>query len=257
MQRQGRVEKTFVVLSMGQLSHPTFRAEWAHLLVDMEDAGIDPLSDTTLFRRYLPDPSPGSKLAFCRMWTLDPSGPLWKPRTWEEVAQCIGVEFDTRIVVPVLSAWRALHGALPEEGGRQSRRKHECSGRTSPLSHQGDRNAQHHSSVAMGWAVHSGLPQPGRDGGSPGGGAASSVSPRGSMKSVPCMFGATCGQLIQRGASACDFSHAETPASPQAAGAKGLRRRERRLPAEGYRPSAPIKQWPFRQYQGPSEIKFP
>lgn len=59
MLRQGQVEKGFDNLSRGRMYHSTFRAGWEHLLVDMEDAGIVPLSGNTLFRRW------ASSIPFC------------------------------------------------------------------------------------------------------------------------------------------------------------------------------------------------
>lgn len=52
LQRQRRFEKAFGDLSRGRMSHSTARAEWEHLLLEMEDSGIGPSSHTTLFRRY-------------------------------------------------------------------------------------------------------------------------------------------------------------------------------------------------------------
>lgn len=63
MQRQGQVRKAFDDLSMGRMSHSTFWAQWEHLVVDMEVAGIDPWSDNTLFGWCLSELSPGLKHA--------------------------------------------------------------------------------------------------------------------------------------------------------------------------------------------------
>lgn len=63
MQRQGRVEKAFEDFSVGRMSHLTFQAERAHLLVEMERTRIDPLSETMRFRRHLSKMSPDLKRA--------------------------------------------------------------------------------------------------------------------------------------------------------------------------------------------------
>lgn len=75
MERQTMVEESFDDLSPGRMSHSTSQAKWEHLLVGMEGAGIDPLSDKTPFRRYLSNTLPDLNHAvLSHMWALDPCG---------------------------------------------------------------------------------------------------------------------------------------------------------------------------------------
>lgn len=114
--------------------------------------------------------------------------------------------------MPVLSAHRPTHGALPEGGRGHPVREREARGGLAP---------QNHSFAAMGCAIQRWLPQPARGAGSPTGAAASPTSPKGGKESVPCRLGATCRRFMQGGAAAFAFSHAETSASPWVAGRKG------------------------------------
>ena len=54
MQKQERVEREFDQLQMGKLSHSTFRAEWEYCLEDLEDAGVDLLSQDSFALPQVP-----------------------------------------------------------------------------------------------------------------------------------------------------------------------------------------------------------
>ena len=98
MQKQERVEKEFHDLSMGRLPHSTFHTEWEYLLDEMEEAGVDMPTQDTLFRRYLSKVTPEFRsLVLGRTFSLDgEEKPPRKPKTWEEVAECIELELESR-----------------------------------------------------------------------------------------------------------------------------------------------------------------
>ena len=97
MQRQDRVERKLHEVHMGRLHHATFRTEWEHLLDEMEDAGVDMRTESTLFRRYLSKLAPESRSIFLSSsYVLDGDDkPPRKPNTFEEVAGCIKIELDS------------------------------------------------------------------------------------------------------------------------------------------------------------------
>merc|ERR1712242_297076 len=98
MQKQERVEREFHDLLMGRLPHSTFRAEWEYMLDEMEEAGVDMPTQDTLFRRYLSKVTPEFRsLVLGRAFSLDgEERPPRKPKTWEEVAECIELELESR-----------------------------------------------------------------------------------------------------------------------------------------------------------------
>ena len=98
MQKKERVEREFDLLVMGKLSHSTFRAEWEYCLEELEDAGVDLPSKDSLYRTYLRKISAELRSAVLRQtWALDRVGPPRKPATWEEVADCVEMELETRV----------------------------------------------------------------------------------------------------------------------------------------------------------------
>ena len=85
MEKKERAEKVFDELSMGRLPHSAFRAEWERCLDEMEDAGIEPLSSDTLYRRYLRKITPELRTTVLKqVFALDLEGPPRKPTTWEK-----------------------------------------------------------------------------------------------------------------------------------------------------------------------------
>ena len=97
MERKERAEKAFDDLSMGRLPHSAFRAEWEYCLDELEDAGVDSMSEDTLYRRYLRKlPNELRSAVLKQVFPLDEAGPPRKPRTWEEMADCVEMELETR-----------------------------------------------------------------------------------------------------------------------------------------------------------------
>ena len=97
MQKQERVEREFDQLQMGKLSHSTFRAEWEYCLEELEDAGVDLPSQNSLYRKYLRKLSPELRAAVLRQaWEVVPGELPRRPKAWEEVADCVEMELETR-----------------------------------------------------------------------------------------------------------------------------------------------------------------
>ena len=90
MERKERAERAFDELTMGRLPHSAIRAEWELCLDELEDAGIERPSEESLFRTYLRKITPELRSTVLKQVSpLEENRPPRKPRTWEEVAECV------------------------------------------------------------------------------------------------------------------------------------------------------------------------
>ena len=95
MERQEKAEKTFDALGMGRLSHSAFRAEWEAQLEELEEAGVDRLSEDCLKWKCLRKLTPELRGAVMRnVYPLDDGGPPRRPDTWKEIADCVEMELE-------------------------------------------------------------------------------------------------------------------------------------------------------------------
>jgi hypothetical protein len=184
MQRKERVEKEFEDLVMGKLSHSAFRAEWEYYLEEFGDAELDLPSKDTLYRRYLRKITPELRSAVLKqVWQLEPDGNPRKPETWEEVAECVEMELESR--ADARAPQDSLH-AMGEASAASvltcsycSRHDHhtelcpkraadlrgesskcvvdyERGGRVCAICRQSDHNEEHHRLAAMDYVAQSG-----------------------------------------------------------------------------------------------------
>ena len=132
LQKQTRIENEFVALEMGRMPHSAFLVEWERLLIELDDADIELPDARTLFRRYLQKLAPELRTTMLtRTFILD-DGPPRKPDTWQECAECVAQELESRAdaraprehvnsitkghlaYVPVLSEARPPHRVVPK-----------------------------------------------------------------------------------------------------------------------------------------------
>ena len=187
MQKQERVEKEFHDLTMGRLPHATFRTEWEYLIDEMEEAGVDMPTEGTLFRRYLGKITPEVRsLVLSGNFALDgPGSSLRKPKTWEEVAECIELELESR--ADARAPTEHVHSFGPPSGParitcahcrrhdhhteycpKQAAERrgestkcladHERSGRICSICGQGDHNEEHHRQAIADYMARMGAP---------------------------------------------------------------------------------------------------
>ena len=91
------MEKEFAQLAMGRLTHAAFRAEWEYCLEELEDAGVERPSTDVLYRKYLRSIPSELRAAILRQsWQIGGEGPPRKPTSWEELADCVDQELETR-----------------------------------------------------------------------------------------------------------------------------------------------------------------
>ena len=115
MQKTERVENEFLNYQMGSMPHGKFRALWEDKLEDWEEAEI-PLMDTdTLFRRYLSKlPLDLKNAAMRRSWPLDgEENPHRKCKTWQDVADAVDMDLDTRFGHPRIACTSRLSVCSP------------------------------------------------------------------------------------------------------------------------------------------------
>ena len=89
IERQERVDKEFQELRMGRWSHAEFKVKFEALLLDFQEEKVG------TYRKYA---------VLGKLWILDSEdAPSRKPRTWEEVADCVEQELESRIDAKVPS----------------------------------------------------------------------------------------------------------------------------------------------------------
>ncbi len=98
MQRQDKADRVFEALSQGALPHSSFRALWEEALEELEDAACEIPGEATLRRKYVWKLNADLRSAVLgKLWPLDSEAdPPRRPKTWEEVAECVEMELESR-----------------------------------------------------------------------------------------------------------------------------------------------------------------
>ena len=101
------------------MQHGKFRAMWEDKLEDWDEAAIPNMDEDTFFRRYLSKlPLDLNNAAMSRSWPLDgKDNPHRKCKTWQDVADAVDMELDTRLDTRALLAHPGSVYAVHEGGG--------------------------------------------------------------------------------------------------------------------------------------------
>jgi hypothetical protein len=123
MQKQVRLDQEFEMLAQGGMSHADYRALWESKLQDLQEAGMDLPTETTLYRKYLMKLNASLRTrVLSKEWKLDgPDLPTRPLKTYKDVGIACSLALEEKADIHCTGDFNDSYMAiLPQSGQRHA-----------------------------------------------------------------------------------------------------------------------------------------